>query len=344
MHALTNLPFSFATFTFHLTAREKIELPEYKGSTFRGGFGHALKQVWCLRPRGRVCEHCQNKTACAYSYIFETPRAFGKDTYMQAENLPHPFVLVPPLTKTRQIFPGESFSFGLNLFGSGIQLVESFIYAFDQLGEIGIGPGHKKFSLQKVTNADGSLVWSREQEPGEGQVRVNNFGSCSSTSTSSCSGSGTSTSIATATAAATATATITATAAVTLEFVTPTQILHQNRPVFDLNFEIFFRSLLRRASLLAEIHGGQKWELDYKQIISNACASVHATNRHFHRQDWERYSNRQERRMNIWGFAGRISFVGEIKPLLPLIKLGEHIHVGSKTSFGMGKYVVSGSR
>lgn len=309
-------PFSLASFTFHLVAKERIELPEYKGSTFRGGFGHALKQVWCLRPQGRICEHCLNPTACAYSYIFETPRAFGNKTYVVAENLPHPFVLIPPLTKAREIAAGESFSFGLNLFGSGIHLVESFIYAFDKLGDLGIGPGQKKFALEKVTNADGSLVYDADIATEDKQVHVIDYDTLAvEISGSSSSGE-----------------------EVTLEFVTPTHVIHHGKPIIELTWEMFFRGLLRRASLLAEVHGGTKWELDYKNLIDTACSTVKLKSRNLEWQDWERYSNRQERRMKFWGFVGTVVFEGKLQPYLPLIKLGEYLHLGSKTSFGMGKY------
>jgi CRISPR-associated endoribonuclease Cas6 len=317
----TNLPFSLASFTFHLIAKEAIQLPEYKGSTFRGGFGHALKQVWCLRPQGRICERCQNPTACAYSYIFETPRAFGKETYVVAENLPHPFVLIPPLTKAREIAAGESFAFGLNLFGSGITLVESFIYAFDKLGDIGIGPGQKRFALEKVTNADGSLVYAKNSALDERQVRVINYDELAAQE-GEAEDSGRNGKL------------------ITLEFLTPTHVIHHGRPTIELTWEFFFRGLLRRASLLAEVHGGTKWELGYKNLIDTACNAVTLKSRNLEWQDWERYSNRQERRMKFWGFVGSVVFEGNLKPYLPLIKLGEYIHLGSKTSFGMGKYEI----
>ncbi len=37
--------FAFSSSIFHLQAEDKITKPSYKGSTFRGGFGHAFKKV-----------------------------------------------------------------------------------------------------------------------------------------------------------------------------------------------------------------------------------------------------------------------------------------------------------
>lgn len=315
MNPLAQLPFSFAHFTFHLEARERLELPEYKGSTFRGGFGHALKQVWCLRPNGRVCDVCRHKDLCAYSYIFETPKAWGQQSELHANNLPHPFVLLPPLQAQRLIMPGEAFSFQLTLFGSAIHLVESFVVAFDKLGEIGIGKGQGRFRLAKVTNADNSLVYAPEATPGAGQVVVRNYEEFVAASDRWRGES------------------------ITLKFLTPTHLLHHGR-LAEPTFEIFLRRLLARASELAKIHGGQIWDLDYRHLIDTAAATVRLVKKQLQWQDWERYSNRQQTRMKFRGFVGTVVYAGELAPLLPLILLGQYLHIGNKTSFGMGKYEV----
>lgn len=46
--------------------------------------------------------------------------------------------------------------------------------------------------------------------------------------------------------------------------------------------------------------------------------------------------------MKFRGFVGTAAYQGQIKPLLPLIMLGQHLHIGNKTSFGMGKYEIQG--
>jgi len=42
--------------------------------------------------------------------------------------------------------------------------------------------------------------------------------------------------------------------------------------------------------------------------------------------------------MKMGGFVGDISFKGDLEKFLPFIILGEYIHVGKGTSFGLGKY------
>lgn len=309
------LPFSLSSFFFRLVAEEHIILPVYKGSTFRGGFGHALKYVWCMRPGGRVCKSCLDPAACAYSYIFETPKAFGRKSHLQAANLPHPFVLTPPLSSQNHYAPGEEFTFELTLFGSSIHVVETFIYAFEKLGEWGIGKGQGKFRLKSVTNATGGPVWQARPNWQGGEVQVINYDQFLKDDRSP--------------------------EALRIEFLSPTRILYRDKLAREITFEIFIRNLLRRASSLAEIHCGEKWQLDYKHLIDLACNTVQMVESRLDWQDWERYSSRQERRMKLGGLVGTASYQGNIRPFLPLIRLGEYLHLGKNTSFGMGKYCLA---
>lgn len=53
--------------------------------------------------------------------------------------------------------------------------------------------------------------------------------------------------------------------------------------------------------------------------------------------DWERYSNRKGR-MKLGGLIGNITYEGNLGKFLPLLKIGEYIHVGKAVVFGLGKY------
>ncbi len=54
--------------------------------------------------------------------------------------------------------------------------------------------------------------------------------------------------------------------------------------------------------------------------------------------DWERYSARPETRMLMGGFVGTAAFAGELAEFLPLLRLGEWVHVGKGTVMGLGLY------
>jgi CRISPR/Cas system endoribonuclease Cas6 (RAMP superfamily) len=44
--------------------------------------------------------------------------------------------------------------------------------------------------------------------------------------------------------------------------------------------------------------------------------------------------------MKMGGFVGGVEYSGEVSDFLPLLKVGEKVHVGKATGFGLGKYVI----
>ncbi len=44
--------------------------------------------------------------------------------------------------------------------------------------------------------------------------------------------------------------------------------------------------------------------------------------------------------MSLGGVTGTISYEGDITDFVLLLRLGEYMHVGKGTSFGLGKYEV----
>ncbi|NOZ51787.1 MAG: CRISPR system precrRNA processing endoribonuclease RAMP protein Cas6 [Gammaproteobacteria bacterium] len=56
--------------------------------------------------------------------------------------------------------------------------------------------------------------------------------------------------------------------------------------------------------------------------------------------DWSRpqHSDLQKEQMKFGGLLGTITYAGDLEPFIPYLALGEWIHIGGKTSFGLGKY------
>lgn len=316
-NAINQLNFNLAEFTFHLTAKEAMWLPEYKGSALRGGFGNVFKKVCCVVPGQKYCNHCQLNTACAYAYIFETPQTQNCNAPIQSTNLPHPFVILPPLATKEVIESGEKLSFKLTLIGKGIDFLPYFIYAFDELGRTGLGRNRGQYVLEKVTeNRKDNEIYTHTTQTLTGDFQTISFPDlCKSNGQLKAD-------------------------ELTLQFLTPTRILFHNQLAIDLKFDILIRNLLRRASLLAQVHCGNNWDLDYKQILEFATNRVRLIRNGLSWQDWERYSRRQEQRHKLGGFVGKVAYKGDIEMFLPLIRLGEFIHLGKGTSFGMGRFFV----
>ena len=307
--------FTFSQFVFEMKALDALQFPAYKGSTLRGAFGHAFKRVVCTL-RKNSCADCLLRQRCVYCYVFETPPPDNAEMMKKYTAAPHPFVILPPPEEKRLYKPGEGFSFCLTLIGKASEYLPYFIYTFNELGKTGIGKDRGTYNLLKVTKADtGEVVYD-----GSGKIL---HGAYKTVSWEELAGNGK----------------LCQTEELTLRFQTPTRIRYSEDLVFDLEFHMLMRTLLRRISLLSYFHCGSRLDLDFRGLI-NEAKSIEVKRRSLKWHDWERYSNRQQTRMKLGGFVGDITFTGEFGKFLPYIILGQHIHVGKGTSFGLGKYEI----
>lgn len=124
----------------------------------------------------------------------------------------------------------------------------------------------------------------------------------------------------------------------TLDFLTHTPIkfrgnwLRQGPP-----FQALIQNLLGRLSSLSYFHCGQPFETDFRGLIDRA-AEVRIVQSDSRWEDWSRYSGRQQQRIEMGGLVGPVTYEGDLSHYLPLLVLGELIHVGKGTVFGNGQY------
>ena len=304
----------YARFRLEMTAVDRLRLPPYKGSTFRGAFGHTFKRLVCVK-RDLDCATCLICDRCVYYYVFETPFGGEGDSRGYAF-APHPFVVEPP-EETREIYePGDELRVGLVLVGRALDSLPYFIYAFEEMGHRGVGAGRGKAALQRVIAlgpepGDERCIY----QPDIGQLAPD-YPVCVGPPDSEAVGT-----------------------RLRLRLHTPIRLKAEGHYTRRLDFSLLVRALLRRTSDLARFHCGAELDLDYRQWIERAAGvSAVATTLRWH--DWDRYSQRQERRMKLGGLVGEVEFAGEWGPFLPLLRLGADLHVGKGTGFGLGRYEI----
>jgi len=96
--------FSLAKFQLTISPTDKIILPIYKGSTFRGGFGPAFKRVIYISSN-KDCSECLLKEKCIYSYVFETPPPKDTTIMRKYPYAPHVEIIDPNKKGLRNTLP-----------------------------------------------------------------------------------------------------------------------------------------------------------------------------------------------------------------------------------------------
>ena len=304
---------AFSSLSFSVVPLTSLSLPRYKGSTFRGAFGSTLRQIACIA-HDRDCQECADQAGCVYHYVFETPPPPDTEVMRKYPYVPHPFVIEPPEGGRSEYTREDTLSFGLKLVGKAADYLPYFVHTFDEMGRIGIGRGRGKYRLAAIHS---------DTQQGE---RLLLYDGGTKTLSGSCprlhvNGQAFNKPV----------------QQIAIEFLTPTRIKYEGRLVLDLDFHVLIRSLLRRVSMLSYFHCGIPLDLDYAVLI-NYAEQVRTVRRGLVWFDWKRYSARQDQKMSLGGFVGPIHFEGDATPFMPLLTIGEHLHAGKGTSFGLGRY------
>jgi hypothetical protein len=293
-------------FQFKLIARDTLRLPPYKGSAFRGLLGHALYKTVCVT-RMLDCSDCLLRANCPYVYIFDTRNERG-------EKVAHPYVLEPPLNERGLYTPGEELKVRLILFGRAIEYLPYLIHTFREMGNRGLGYSRGKFrlhSVQSVVNADGPLIYDdrsgrieRDYQP----LDLLNLKAVEPVSR------------------------------IILRFLTPLALKSDGRISREIDFVMIVNALIRRIKSLSHYHNGPLDDL--LGIDRSQAEAVRITRRDMRPYRWERYSNRQKAKIDYSGLVGSLVLEGNITPYMRLLRIGEIIHIGRGTVYGMGMYSI----
>jgi CRISPR-associated endoribonuclease Cas6 len=299
----------YGEYQFRAVLLDKAILPPYKGSTFRGVFGRALKAVTCALKR-EDCATCLINRQCVYIKVFDSPVGLPGNG---RPSPPHPFVIEPPLSDQTAYEPGESFDFSLLLFGEANQYLPYFVYAFEQMGRIGIGRAingrRAQFQLLQVSDATAEVIYRKDDRsllPGE-PVRLTLEGPQSIGSSE-----------------------------ITVSLLTPLRLKYQEHLHDKLPFHVLIRAILRRMAALHGHFDNGEPPLDYKGKVARA-QMVEVIKSTIRWVDWRRYSYRKQESMLMGGMVGEATYKGKLDEFLPLLRYGEIVHVGKATTFGLGK-------
>lgn len=298
---------SFPVVRYRITARitRAARLGAYAGSTFRGIFGHALKAIACELPERDTCKECPLRQACTYSRLFEPAPA--PQALFANEPPPVPYIIEPPTGG--DYAPGQTLVFHVILLGEAIPLLPWVLSAFRRGLQNGFGDRH-------LGSADIEHVADCLPEPhNEGAVAKN-------------------LSLPTTTMPFDA----------TLAFVTPVRLQQQGRPIApeQATPAVVLPSLVWRVLQLQSCHTGFPASRETgKQWLEGIEGLPWAGS--LSPQSLGRRSQRQQAFMEFDVLSGSWQVYGLPPHWLPLLYLGQWVHVGRGASFGLGQYVLNTS-
>lgn len=294
------------------TVETPLALPAFAGSTLRGAFGGALRASACMTKKP-TCDGCPLLACCPYATVFEPQPPTAKHVLQHFSQIPRPYVIEPPGWGEKAYAPGDTLSFHLVLAGHAIDKLALILWAFHRAFQQGVGQGKGKASLSGVwlaTEAGAKKLADRA----DGPIVSHSIGLPSTPAPVG--------------------------DRVTLHFHSPLRLQTNGRraSVEELTPRKLLMSLIRRIALMCEFHGDGPLSIDFTALADHA--DTLSSHKALHWRDWSRYSSRQQKRMELGGVIGSWALQGELEPFLPFLHLGQWLHIGKETVFGLGAYTM----
>jgi CRISPR-associated endoribonuclease Cas6 len=305
----------FYVYRFNLIALEQIELTRFnKGITLRGAFGTVFRSIVCHH-RNSQCSSCKLNFSCPYSFIFSPIVSPEAKRLRLNHDIPRSFVFKPPQDDKQIYEAGDRFSFEFVVVGNAQKYLPYFIVTFDELGRQGIGVRRGRYRIEKIEALDEGLVWEpvlvRDAWAMPLPERPLTISDVFDNTTSSFN-------------------------KIQVKFLTPV-LLKNNGKWSKPYFSPMAKRLRDRISALSYFYCDKIPEMDFQEFGRKAD-EVTTIKDELRWIEEKRFSKHRDMTQLLKGYIGEIIFEGNITPFLPLLRMGEFLHVGKATAFGQGWY------
>lgn len=312
-------PLRFTRYRLRIRPTMPLEMPYWgRGGMLRGALGLSFRQLVC-HDMSLNCRMCPVRPTCPYPAVFEPSPPPGSERLSTLQDLPRPFVVEPPRDPKATFQCGERVEFGLTVVGRATHYLPYFVAAFRSLTDSGLGPRRARFVFEEMV-VRGSSDERTVFRGGDTTVSIPE----STVQTVDILQAGDE-----------------ARDAVTLRFHTPTELKDGGRVITRPGFGPLVRRLRDRACALAAFFGDAPLEMDFHGI-GDLAESVQLLDDRTRRVEVPRQSSKTGQRHDIGGFVGDARFQGPaIGALMPLLRLGEVLHVGRHAAFGNGWFEIA---
>ncbi|NNM52365.1 MAG: CRISPR system precrRNA processing endoribonuclease RAMP protein Cas6 [Pseudomonadales bacterium] len=302
---------SLGRYRFIFKVLSPLTLPVYSGGVLRGIWGNALRQITCITGKSE-CSGCMYGPECVYTRVFE-PHTLPRlgEGLMSMKNIPVPYLVEPPPWGSTDYQVGEELVIDMVIMGKALQDLPVIILAWQRALLQGVG--HQRDGKAELIAVSLELpsqsVERNHPDFARPQLTIPD---------------------------------IQVKERVALNFRTPLRIEQDKVPLWEkhLTAPLLVTSILRRISLILNAHMNLDLKVDLRAII--AAAGELEQQKKMVWKEWERYSARQQRAMTIGGVSGRWELRGNLDLLVGYLYLGQWLHAGKETSFGMGLYTLEG--
>lgn len=297
-------PLRMARLRFEMRPKGTLRLPlEERGNALRGALGTNLRRAVC-EPSCNDTKSCPRRDECPLARLFE-PRCEAAARF-GAQDAPRPFLFRPPLDPDPDFSANRPLIFELRLFGSAIADAVHFVVPLLELAKTGLAGR----LLEPVGVS--SLDWmgrATQSEP----VALD-FGWCLDVPPAG--------------------------PRARIELLTPTRINGRDADSGPPSLAALVRRLRDRISFLSLAWEGRPWIADYGAIATLADrASI--TSYDGLQVTYLRRSTKTGKTQHLSGFRGTVTYDGVDAALWPLLRIGEEIHAGRFTEWGLGMYRIA---
>ena len=304
-------------FRAHLRpTRDLILPPGRRRAVLRGAFALTLRKLVC-HDVSLACSACPLRRSCPYPAVFDPGAAEETPRILRLADPPRPFVVREETARAAdRVSTGEPLRLDLHVVGRAIAQAPYLLATVDRLAHDGIGPHRVPLTLDRIDALDArglpdavALDPSRaSMAPRAPALRAADLERPGDEIAR----------------------------VVRVRFTTPTLLREAGEVLRDAPFGALVRRLRSRLGALATLFGEGPLATDARDegMAADAVALRSSD------VGWERETRRSSRtreRHPLEGFVGDAVYEGDLARWMPLLRLGELLHVGKHASFGLGR-------